>query len=58
MAGSSEPMMLGMDDGGTTLICVRGCPQIGMPSSAPTSRAETSSAVRPSSGSAACSAAA
>ena len=58
MAGSSAPMTLGIDGGGTTLICVRGCPQMGMPSSLPTSWRATSSTLRPSSASVACSAAA
>ena len=56
MAVSSEPMMLGIDGGGTTLICVRGCPQIGRPSSLPTRRPATSSTLRPSSASSICSA--
>ena len=50
MAGSSDPMTLGIDGGGTTLICVRGCPQIGMPSSWPTSWRATSSTLCPSLG--------
>ena len=51
-------MTLGIDGGGTTLICVRGCPQMGMPSSLPTSWRATASTLRPSSASAVRSAAA